>query len=478
MIRNIRYGLLPAAVLVMAALASCEDDIEIGGTVDESIYESATQLSGMLLDENTNQNSSTVQMYDDQESASVVFRLSKQAGTTVSIQVAADESYATAYNAANETEYAVFPSANVQISNGSLSLAAGETVSSSIEVTLNAFSSMTEGETYILPLAVTTSTNGVTLTDESSHVVFLVQDCRGNADHNKGEDYVRTVVYFEVNDVNPLNALEFVTESGKYFFDDVVLFAGNINWDAENQRVYLANNENVQFLLDNNEEYLQPLRRAGMRVILSVLGNHDEAGVAQLSDMGAKEFARELAAYCEAYNLDGVGFDDEYSTDPDLDNPWLTTKSVEAASRLLYECKQAMPDKVVTVYSYGYLYSEDLVAVDGVEPGDYLDYSVADYGQASEPGPGMTLKQCSGMSIELNYNYFYPSWYGDASEETARANKEAGYGYYMFFALNPSLYNSRGQVISCQTVCKGLYDEELVAPSYYYSKNSTVRTAL
>lgn len=40
-----------------------------------------------------------------------------------------------------------------------------------------------------------------------------------------------------------------------------------------------------------------------MKIIISILGNHDEAGVAQLSDMGAREFARELAAYCRAYNL-------------------------------------------------------------------------------------------------------------------------------------------------------------------------------
>ena len=52
--------------------------------------------------------------------------------------------------------------------------------------------------------------------------------------------------------------------------------------------MYLANNENVQFLLDNNDKYLQPLRKAGMKIIISILGNHDEAGVAQLSDMGAR----------------------------------------------------------------------------------------------------------------------------------------------------------------------------------------------
>lgn len=207
-----------------------------------------------------------------------------------------------------------------------------------------------------------------------------------------------------------------------------------------------------------------------MKVIISILGNHDEAGVAQLSDMGAKEFARELAAYCRAYNLDGVAFDDEYSNSPDLSNPWLANQSAYAGSRLMYECKLAMPEKIVSLYNLGAMYSNSLQVIDGVDPGQYCDYAVADYGGSASPGTGMTLKQCGGMSIELRRGS------GNSSESTARSKKEAGYGYYMFFALDPSLY--RSQVSRCQSVCRGLYDEELVYPSYYYSKNSTERKAL
>ena len=329
---------------------------------------------------------------------------------------------------------------------------------------------MKEDETYIIPLTVTSTTEGVTFTESSKHMVLLVQDYRNKPNTNKGEDAVQMVLYFEVNDTNPLNALEFLTESGKYYFDHIVLFAANINWDPEKKRVYLSNNENVQFLLDNNDKYLQPLRKVGMKVIISILGNHDEAGVAQLSDMGAKEFARELAAYCRAYNLDGVAFDDEYSNSPDLSNPWLANQSAYAGSRLMYECKLAMPEKIVSLYNLGAMYSNSLQVIDGVDPGQYCDYAVADYGGSASPGTGMTLKQCGGMSIELRRGS------GNSSESTARSKKEAGYGYYMFFALDPSLY--RSQVSRCQSVCRGLYDEELVYPSYYYSKNSTERKAL
>ncbi len=471
LINNIKYSFLPLAMLAAAMFTACEDDIEVGHAVDESPYLASTQLSGLLLDETTNKNSSVVELRNNEYTTNVVFRLSKLPQKGVDVQIAVDESYVATYNAAHETDFEMFPAANVKIAhNGTFVLAPDDKATPGIEVTLTAFEGMQEDKTYIVPLTATSTTEGVTFTDASKHMVLLVQDFRNKPTTNKGENAVQTVLYFEVNDTNPLNALEFLTESGKYFFDHVVLFAANINWDPEKQRVYLSNNENVQFLLDNNDKYLQPLRKAGMKVIISILGNHDAAGVAQLSDMGAKEFARELAAYCRAYNLDGVAFDDEYSNSPDLSNPWFANHSIYAGSRLVYECKAIMPEKIVSIYDLGAIYSYGLQVIDGVDPGQYCDYAVADYGGAAAPAPGMTLKQCGGMSLELRRNI------GNSSEATARMRKEAGYGYYMFFALDPSLY--RSQVGRCQTVCKGLYDEALIYPSHYYSKNSTERKAL
>lgn len=141
----------------------------------------------------------------------------------------------------------MFPAANVKIANnGTFVLAPDDKVTPSVKVTLTAFDGMEEDKTYIVPLTVTSSTEGVTFTETSKHMVLLVQDYRNKPNTNKGEDAVQTVLYFEVNDTNPLNALEFLTESGKYF-STMLYFAANINWDPEKQRVYLANNENVQF---------------------------------------------------------------------------------------------------------------------------------------------------------------------------------------------------------------------------------------
>lgn len=465
-----RYSLCSAALMALTAFTACSEDVNLWDSVDETPYLAAGRVDGLLIDQSTNKNSSVVEMNADEYSTNVAFRLSKKPQMGVDVKIAYDADYVAAYNKAHNTEFEAFPSENVTIyNNGEFVLAPDDQTTPSVKVTLTAFEGMDETKTYIVPLTATSPTQGVTFTDNSKHAVLLVKDYRKMADHKKSSS-IQTVLYFEVNDTNPLNALEFKTASGKYFFDHIVLFAANINWDGEKKRVYVANNPNVQFLLDHNEEYLQPLRKAGMKVIISILGNHDEAGVAQLSDMGAREFAKELAAYCRGYNLDGVAFDDEYSNYPDLSNPWLASKSNYAGSRLMYECKAAMPEKIVSLYNLGNMYSNRLQVIDGVEPGQYCDYAVADYGGYARPGTGMTLAQCGGMSIELRRGS------GDSSESWAKWAIEQGYGYYMYFALDPSLYSK--QVYRCQTSCKGLYGEALVYPTHYYAKNSTKRLPL
>lgn len=47
---------------------------------------------------------------------------------------------------------------------------------------------------------------------------------------------------------------------------------------------------------------------------MSILGNHDDAGMRSLSEEGAKAFAKELKYYVDIYGLDGIDFDDEYSS--------------------------------------------------------------------------------------------------------------------------------------------------------------------
>ncbi|WP_295937043.1 DUF1735 domain-containing protein [uncultured Alistipes sp.] len=468
--KYLKRSILPVAMLFGSlATIACTDDIQAGKPVDEGAYEAVTRIDGMLLDVKSNKSESVIELRSEKYVTDVFFHLTKTPNKGVDVKIEVDPTYLDVYNTEHGTQFQLYPVDKIAVArDGVLVLAPDENNSTPVGVTLEATDGLQEGVTYVVPLRATTTTAGITLSEKMQHAVYLVKDLRSQSDTYKGPDAVTNVLYFEVNDTNPLNALEFVlADSGKLFFDHIILFSSNINWDAEKGRVYVYNNPNVQFLLDNNEEFLQPLRKRGMKVFLSILGNWDQSGVAQLSDMGCREYARELAAYCSAYNLDGVAFDDEYSEAPDLTNPWFTKKGGAAASRLLYETKKAIPDKLVMVYYLGSIYSSTIIDVDGIQPGDYVDYAVADYGGAAAPMKGMTLKNCAGMSIELAKGG------GDSSEATARSRKAQGYGYYMFFALDPGKYAS--QVSRCRTVCKGLYDEDLLEPEYYYKKNDAIR---
>ena len=470
--KSLFFGFMQTAVLAGCLLSvSCADDIFIGEPTNAGNYESVNRVDAMLFDVSTNMTEAVVEMRDDRLATELLVQLSQKPSKGIDVEIVFDPSYSETYNATHNTKYAIFPG-EVQIENdGRIVLAPDDVTSPALSLTLKSSDDMVSGTTYILPVSLNIATDGITVAECSRHVVYLVKDLRGQGnDTYKGRNAVKSVVYIEVNDANPLNALELeLSNTGKLLFDEVIIFSSNINWDNLAGRVYLKHNQNVQFLLDHNEEFIQPLRRRGIKVILSVLGNHDIAGPAQLSAMGAREFAKELAACCEAYNLDGVGFDDEYTQKPDLSNPWLAAHTTDAAARLLYETKKAMPDKTVMVYYLNEMNAR-IPAVDGMSPNLFVDYVVPDYAQsvAAAPMTGMTVKNCAGASINLSFGSG-----GTDDQEIAASRKAAGYGYYMFYNLNPSNYQT--QISKINYVCNGLYGQPVSAPKYYYKQGDATR---
>ena len=67
-------------------------------------------------------------------------------------------------------------------------------------------------------------------------------------------------------------------------------------------------------VLNNREKYLKPLQDRGIKVILSIMGHYTHAGVANMKEETAKAFAKELKIICDIYQLDGIFYDDEYTT--------------------------------------------------------------------------------------------------------------------------------------------------------------------
>ena len=452
---------------------SCEEKI-IVGINDHNNFDNIGVVEAFLLDNKSGQSENVIELRKDVYTATLNVNLTKSANKGVDFKVYYDADYVNEYNTKHGTDYKLFPKELITFDGKTevnVLMAPDEKKSLSINLEVISKSELLfEDEVYLLPLNISTMDDEVSISPKS-RCTYLVRKYNKESDCDKGEGEVKNFLYLEVNDVNPLNVLEFVREDGKLFFDYVVLFAANINWDAENGRVYVRNNPNVQFLLDNHKDYLQPLRDRGIKILLGILGNHDEAGLSQLSDWGCKEFARELSLICDVYDLDGVNFDDEYSEAPNLQNPWFTKPSPAAASRLLYETKRCMPDKLVTVYYLGYI-SPYCPSVYGMTPNKFVDIAVEDYGKVTKPMIGMTNKQCAGMSVELNE--MTGSQY--ATENYAKKVKEDGFGYYMWFSLNPKWYSKQVHLI--QNVSTGLYGQTVLYPKYYYSKNDLNRYPL
>lgn len=148
---------------------------------------------------------------------------------------------------------------------------------------------------------------------------------------------------------------------------------------------------------------------------------------------------------CVEYGLDGICMDDEYSEYYKApNNEYFTgsTTSLLQATRLLertdYYFKKDVPwDTMIAVFYWGY-YSSGMPEVNGRKPGEFVQMVNANYGSGASPVAGGDKSMCSFMSVECNLGS------GWISEESARQAKEAGYGWCMWFALDPVLAANPG----------------------------------
>lgn len=98
----------------------------------------------------------------------------------------------------------------------------------------------------------------------------------------------------------------------KQDFSFAAIFAANINADASVKPVLYFNPQVQSTLTSGNVAYLQSL---GIKVLLTVLGNHENAGWGCFTTYAqADSFAVQCKNAVNTYGLDGIDIDDEYST--------------------------------------------------------------------------------------------------------------------------------------------------------------------
>ncbi|SFN63911.1 Por secretion system C-terminal sorting domain-containing protein [Chryseobacterium oleae] len=237
------------------------------------------------------------------------------------------------------------------------------------------------------------------------------------------------ICYVEVNNNNILNAGAYKLQtSGNYLFNVVNIFAANINYDAARGRAYLSNNNNVTKVLTNASTYIKPLQDKGMKVVLTILGNHQGAGFCNFPTReAARDFAQQLAHTVNTYGLDGIDFDDEYS---DYGQNGTGQPNDSSFVMLVQELRALLPDKIISFYYYGPAASR--LSWNGLRVGDFINYSWnAMYGTFSAPNvPPLTKAQISPAAV----------WMGNTSNATttslANQTKTGGYGLFLWYDLH------------------------------------------
>lgn len=178
-----------------------------------------------------------------------------------------------------------------------------------------------------------------------------------------GDKTPTVTIYVETNDVNPLNAGDYKLPNGKPYADIVEFFASNIHKRTVNGVVEptLYLNDKMTNLLENGgaATYVQGLQAKGIKVVLTVLGDWQGIGVANMNDTQTTQFAKILAHAVEKYGLDGIGFDDEYSN-------YSSSLISGSFGSIITKLRNLMPaGKLITVFQYGNYGSSQINATAG-----------------------------------------------------------------------------------------------------------------
>lgn len=456
------WTLLTVVFVSLALLVSCDESLETG-KIDESDYITPEFNVGYLIDAKGKKDFDLIEFREEAE-FDMFLALTNNAEENIVANIKFDSKVLEDYNAANESDYALFPESLVSF-EGDLQVSKGGKKSGKATIKLVSSEDLDSKTTYVIPVSSEMKSGNITLAEKESKYLIFVKDFTKIPTAAKSTG-IEIISCMEVNDTNPLNNLNFTLKSnGKPLIDQVILFSANINYNNETGKVYVYNNPNVEHILANREKYLKPLQDRGIKIILGILGNHDRAGVANLSEATAKLFAQELKAICDAYNLDGIFYDDEYSAYQNPPPPGFVSPSSAAASRLCYETKMAMPDRLVQAYVYSR--TSSLPSVDGIPSGEFVDYGIHDYGGSSDLSgnyPGMPKSRMALYSQEFTGRYF-------GSRSNLNYIRNNGYGSHMIFAMDPFRSNVSRQISAMRDIAEVLFDDELVVDTNYHEKD-------
>jgi hypothetical protein len=231
--------------------------------------------------------------------------------------------------------------------------------------------------------------------------------------------------YVEVNSNSITSVGNYTLASnGANVFDIAIIFAANINYNGTNATLYF--NPQVQAVLDNAATEIAPLQAKGIKVLLSVLGNHQGAGFANFPDQAsAAAFATLLSNAVTTYGLDGIDFDDEYA---DYGTNGTGQPNAWSFPYLVQALRNDLPNKIISLYYIGP--ASTSLSYNGINVGSLINYSWNPYyGTWGVPGvPGLTKAQLAPAAIDVQNT--------DSGTATSLAQETVSNGYGVFNTYN------------------------------------------
>lgn len=466
-LNNIKLSLVTAVfVCTGTVFTGCEDDLTISGSTDK--LETVDGVYGYVRSAAGARELTPITLFGDKAGTGhLFFELTKAAEQDVTVTFKIDKDALEAYNEANNTSYEMYPVDKLSLANdGKITVKAGEKKSASMELNINAGGTI--GTTYAVAVSATAD-GGATVSTNNQTYIYLVKPQPAYPVRGTARD-VKTLCFVEVNNENILNCGEYtMAKDGTPFFDVVSIFAANINVDSKTGRAHIFCNDQVSFLLKNADQIIRPLQAKGIKVNMTILGNHDESGMSSLSKEAAEDFAKELKAYADIYGLDGFDFDDEYSNYSENPSPGFEERSSANYCRLIYECRKIMPDKLLGIYEY-LLYDAPNGSVEGKSAGELVDYmcygTYQRYAKGREENfTGLPKSKYGPYSLKIN-NEYNGGWSG-FNQETIQDLKDAGYGLQVFYNPEPRIYSYDHYFTA---VSKVLYNDEVEWTGKYYNR--------
>lgn len=382
-------------------LAGCTEESISYGAGQEPDGEALETVSGTLRSRRSLRDRIPVRLvegYEDDVADQVYYRLNTTTSQPVTVTVSPDLSLVGTYNDANQTNLQPLPTENVSVGSGTLTVAAGSTVSDQLEVTFSA-DGLAPG-TYLLPLVLQTDSDaadgqvlyyGITVRDFDEN---LFQQGDSTWEIPLDTEWT-TVFYVNTSEVQAQYAdyvtLEkeekdsFKTTTQTSLGNIIVLRIAQVDYDAASQRVLFAPTSDLFYTLEHSDKYIAQMKDKGRKICVCIEGAGKGVGFCNMTDAQITDFVAQVKSFVETYDLDGVNLWDRGTGYGKEGMPAMNTISYP---KLIKAMREALgQDRLLTVVDYEepteYFY--DTSATGGIAVGDYIDYAWHGYVSDDEP---------------------------------------------------------------------------------------------